>query len=68
MLTETVVKKGVVTTAVSKQGNRYEVSFANHESIQADYVVLATPHDIAESLLQSNELNEQFHTFKIHHL
>ncbi len=60
VLTETVVKKGVVTTAVSKQGNRYEVSFANHESIQADYVVLATPHDIAESLLQSNELNEQF--------
>ncbi len=64
VLTETVVKKGVVTTAVSKQGNRYEVSFANQESIQADYVVLATPHDIAETLLQSNELNEQFHTFK----
>ncbi|MGR5910325.1 FAD-dependent oxidoreductase [Bacillus pacificus] len=64
VLTETVIKKGAVTTAVSKQGNRYEVSFANHESIQADYVVLATPHDIAESLLQSNELNEQFHTFK----
>lgn len=64
MLTETVVKKGAVTTAVSKQGNRYEVSFANQESIQADYVVLAAPHDIAETLLQSNELNEQFHTFK----
>ncbi|MBE7095382.1 protoporphyrinogen oxidase [Bacillus cereus] len=64
MLTETVVKKGAVTTAVRKQGDRYEISFANHESIQADYVVLATPHDIAETLLQSNELNEQFHTFK----
>lgn len=66
VLTETVVKKGAVTTAVSKQGDRYEISFANHDSIQADYVVLAAPHDIAETLLQSNELNEQFHTFKTH--
>lgn len=40
--------------------------FVNHETIQADYVVLATPHDIAQTLLQSNELNEQFNTFKTH--
>ena len=66
MLTETVVKKGAVTTAVSKQGDRYAISFANHDSIHADYVVLAAPHDIAETLLQSNELNEEFHTFKTH--
>ena len=35
-------------------------------AIQADYVVLAAPHDIAQTLLQSNELNEQFNTFKTH--
>ncbi|MCV5307150.1 FAD-dependent oxidoreductase, partial [Escherichia coli] len=39
VLTETVVKKGAITTAVSKQKDRYEISFANHETIQADYVV-----------------------------
>ncbi|UNP78589.1 protoporphyrinogen oxidase [Bacillus nitratireducens] len=64
VLTETVIKKGVVTTAVSKKGDQYEISFANHETIQADSVVLAAPHDIAQTLLQSNELNENFNKFK----
>ncbi|ARC28336.1 protoporphyrinogen oxidase [Bacillus toyonensis] len=63
-LTETVIKKGAVTTAVSKRGDQYEISIANQESIQADYVVLAAPHDIAQTLLQSNELNEHFNKFK----
>lgn len=64
VLTETVINKGAVTTVISKKGDRYEVSFANHETIQADYVVLAAPHDIAQTLLQSNELNEHFNKFK----
>ncbi|MBS9803240.1 protoporphyrinogen oxidase [Bacillus toyonensis] len=64
VLTETVVKKGAITTAISKQENRYELTFANYETIQADYVVLATPHDVAQTLLQSNELNDHFNTFK----
>ncbi|MEC2474805.1 protoporphyrinogen oxidase, partial [Bacillus thuringiensis] len=51
VLTETVVKKGAITTAVSKQEDRYEISFSNHETIQAHYVVLAVPHDIAQTLL-----------------
>ncbi|KEK23480.1 protoporphyrinogen oxidase [Bacillus gaemokensis] len=63
-LTETEIRKGVTTTNVSKDGDTYEISFSNHETIKADYVVLATPHDVAQTVLHSNELDSDFNKFK----
>ena len=64
VLTETNIRKGVTTTKISKAGDQYEISFANHETLTADYVVVSTPHDVAQALLQSNELDRDFDTFK----
>ncbi|KFM99783.1 protoporphyrinogen oxidase [Bacillus clarus] len=64
LLTDTVIKKGVITTGISKENDKYEISFANHKTIKADYVILAAPHDIAQTLLHSNELNNDFNKFK----
>ncbi|WP_410982531.1 protoporphyrinogen oxidase [Bacillus cereus] len=63
-LTETEIQKGVVTTNVKRVSDGYEVSFSNQETIKADYVVLATPHDIAQTLLSSNKLDDDFNKLK----
>lgn len=63
-LTETDIRKGITTTNVRKVNEGYEVSFANQEVIQADYVVLATPHDVAQPLLGSKELENDFNKLK----
>ncbi|MCI0768295.1 protoporphyrinogen oxidase [Bacillus sp. TL12] len=63
-LTETEIQKGVVTTNVERVSDGYEVSFSNQETIKADYVVLAAPHNIAQTLLSSNELDDDFNKLK----
>ncbi|ENQ3106478.1 protoporphyrinogen oxidase [Bacillus cereus] len=64
VLTETEIRKGVTTTNVSRVGNGYEISFSNQEKLKADYIVLAAPHDIAQAVLNSAELNSDFNKFK----
>ncbi|MEN1936081.1 protoporphyrinogen oxidase [Paenibacillus sp. 102] len=63
-LTETDIRKGITTTNISRVDDGYEVSFSNQETIKADYVVLATPHDVAQTLLSSNELDNDFKKLK----
>ncbi|MBY0599293.1 protoporphyrinogen oxidase [Bacillus bingmayongensis] len=63
-LAGTVIRKGLETTRVSKDGDRYDVSFSTHETLKADYVILATPHDVAQTLLHSNELDDDFNKLK----
>ncbi|MDZ5609716.1 protoporphyrinogen oxidase [Bacillus pseudomycoides] len=63
-LTETEIRKGVVTTNVKRVGNGYEVSILDQGTIKADYVVLAAPHDVAQTLLHSNELDDDFNKLK----
>jgi oxygen-dependent protoporphyrinogen oxidase len=53
--------KGVKATKIEKhEAEGYTVSFENHGDIKADYVVLSTPHNAAQSLLQTKELDGHF--------
>ncbi len=63
-LTGTDIRKGVTTTNVKRVDDGYEVSFLNQETIKADYVVLAAPHDVAQTVLSSNELDDDFNKLK----
>ncbi|EOP55263.1 protoporphyrinogen oxidase [Bacillus cereus VD136] len=63
-LAETDIRKGVTTTKVNRVDDGYEVSFSNQETIKADYVVIATPHDVAQTLLSSTELDDDFNKLK----
>lgn len=52
--------KGVRVTRIEKTNARYELSFDNDETIQADFVVLSTPHDAAQRMLNAPELDADF--------
>lgn len=64
VLSGATILKGLHTTKVEKNGDKYEISFSNHESIEADYVVLTTPHDVAQAILQNEELDTDFNKLK----
>ncbi|WP_078550092.1 protoporphyrinogen oxidase [Litchfieldia alkalitelluris] len=60
-LEETKIIKGVETLSIeSGIDKKYEVSFANHPSIITDYAVLATPHQVAQSILKQDVFNDDF--------
>ena len=59
---DSLIVKGVNTTTVSKNNNQYQITFSNHETMYADYVILATPHNVAQTLLNREELNDDFST------
>lgn len=63
-LNESTILKGVHTTKIVKNEHNYDVLFSNHESLQADYVVLTTPHDVAQRLLQNESLDTEFNKLK----
>lgn len=56
----TTFLKGTETLAVAKGESRYRVDLANGNAIEADYVILATPHEKAQKLLNQKELNAAF--------
>lgn len=49
---------------IENHHNRYHVFFENHEIIEADYVILSTPHSAACALLKNHELDEEFAKLK----
>lgn len=59
-LDEATIIKGVATEAVMKAEDGYEVKMADGRSVKADYVILATPHEAAESLLKEKALEPEF--------
>jgi oxygen-dependent protoporphyrinogen oxidase len=59
-LEEAEILKGVETKAVVKTGSRYEVKLAGGKSVSADYVILATPHEAAQKLLNEQALEPEF--------
>lgn len=63
-LQDATILKGVRTTKITKNDDTYEISFSNKESIEADYIVLTTPHDVAQSILQNEELDADFNRLK----
>ncbi|WP_144511661.1 protoporphyrinogen oxidase [Bacillus sp. FJAT-22090] len=63
-LDDSIILKGIHTTKVSQKDGRYEISFSNHESLEADYVVLTTPHNVAQSIMQKEDLDADFNKMK----
>ncbi|WP_042352618.1 protoporphyrinogen oxidase [Bacillus massiliigorillae] len=59
-LTDVTILKGVETDSVERNQEHYDVSFVNHETIEADYVVLSTPFNVAQEVLHHEELNSSF--------
>ncbi|RLQ96308.1 protoporphyrinogen oxidase [Falsibacillus albus] len=58
------ILKGAVATKILKKAEKYELTFANHRAIEADYIILAAPHDAANTLLNDYKLEGEFNQFK----
>ena len=56
--------KGVQAEKIEKGTNRYKVTLANGENIEADYLVLTTTDSVSKQLLNDAQLNEEFDQFK----
>ena len=55
-----LVRKGVETNSLEKQGGRYKLNFSDGTSSEADFVVLAIPHQHAQALVKDEMLDEEF--------
>lgn len=64
VLSESTIIKGVATKKVEKKDDRYLISLANGEKMEADSVVLAAPHQVAQEILQDEQLNPDFNKLK----
>lgn len=62
-LTNVEIIKDVATLHVQKSEERYTISLANGENIEADYVVLALPNEAVQSLIKDESLNRYFDQF-----
>lgn len=59
-LTSVEIMKGVKAKAITHNRNGYTVTLENEETIHADFIVLSTPHQVAQSILQNEVLDEEF--------
>lgn len=57
------ILKGIGTKSIKKNDERYLVELEGGEAIEADYVILATPHQVAQQLLGIAELDTEFDQF-----
>lgn len=62
-LADSTILKGVSTNHIEKSGDKYKLTFDNHEAIEADFIVLTTPHDVTQKLLKDPNLDEDFNDF-----
>lgn len=63
-LSESTILKGVHTEKVTKKEAGYEVLLENGETIETDFVVLTTPHDVTQRILQEQDLDVDFNKLK----
>ncbi|MEW4283200.1 protoporphyrinogen oxidase [Priestia koreensis] len=63
-VSESTILKGTTTTSIQKMDEKYMISFDNHEEMEADYVVLATPHDVAQAIIKDSTLDQHFNQMK----
>ncbi|MEI4771466.1 protoporphyrinogen oxidase [Psychrobacillus sp. FJAT-51614] len=63
-LSECTIIKGVHTEKVMKTEAGYDVLLANGETIEADFVVLTTPHNVTQNILQDKDLDVDFNKLK----
>lgn len=64
LLTQVEFIKGVQADSIQKHDEKYQITLANERDIEADFVVLSTPHSVAQTLLQDKELDKDFNQFK----
>ncbi|MEK3954870.1 protoporphyrinogen oxidase [Psychrobacillus sp. FSL K6-1464] len=64
VLSQSTIIKGVATKKVEKKDDYYSVLLTNGETIEADSLVLATPHNVAQVILQDEELDTDFNKLK----
>ncbi|MDE0583451.1 protoporphyrinogen oxidase [Planococcus sp. A6] len=55
-----LVRKGVETSSLEKQDGRYKLGFSDGTSSEADFIVLAIPHQQAQALVKDDTLDEEF--------
>lgn len=58
------IKKGYEAQSIQKEKQDYKVSFSNGEVMKADHIVLSTPHQVAQQLLDDAALNQYFSNMK----
>ena len=63
-LDDTAIIKGVATRKLTKKNGQYELLLENDEVITADCVVLAVPHNVAQTLLKEPVLDAGFGSLK----
>ena len=63
-LSECTILKGVHTEKVTKKEAGYEVLLESGEKIEADFVVLTTPHDVTQRILHEQDLDVDFNKLK----
>ncbi|OLO27036.1 protoporphyrinogen oxidase [Alkalihalophilus pseudofirmus] len=56
--------KGVNTNSIRFENNKYEITYSNDKKLEADYVVLTTPHDVSQNILKNEELDLDFNLLK----
>lgn len=60
VLTEVTILKGTNANKISKAAEKYQVVVENGEMLEADAIILTTPHDVSQQLLNNQELNQVF--------
>ncbi|MEW9667986.1 protoporphyrinogen oxidase [Ammoniphilus sp. 3BR4] len=63
-LTDVEILKGTKAERIQKDQGRYRITLNDSQSIEADFVVLAAMHTVAQSLLQDEELDVDFNQLK----
>lgn len=63
-LIDSTIIKGAYVTNIEQKDSMYYVSLSDHQVVEADYVILATPHDVAQKVLNHKELDTDFHKLK----
>ena len=64
VLTDATILKGIAVTDIKKEANQYKIQLSNGEEQMVDMVVLSTPQDVAQRILNKEELNPVFGKLK----
>lgn len=59
-LKQTSILKGIEAKSIAKNGAKYDIYFSDGRKIAADYIVLTTPHQVSQSILNHDELHPLF--------
>ena len=63
-LMDVQILKGIKAEKLEKERDLYRITLANQEVVEADFVVLATVHTTAQSLLQDEQLHVEFNQLR----